>query len=351
MGLEFTGLLFVIIANDTGRNGQIEGMRKFLIFLFLLNLSQISSAQKLWPTGSADPIRIIVTFTPGGAPDILARILAEYWQKDFNNQIIVENKAGAGGNIGTELVAKSTPDGHTLLIGTVGTLTINPYLYRHLNYDAHQDLEPITFLASTPNVLVVNKYVPISDLGSLITLAKNRPNELSYASSGIGTSIHLSGELFAQLTKTKISHIPYKGRAQAIPDLVGGRVQMSFDNLTSALPLIKSGDLKALGVTSSQRSAYAPEIPTIAESNIPELKQFNVTSWFSLMGPAGMPKEEVQRIAAEVKKVFQLPEVRDKLLSMGLDPNPQGPQALHKLIQAESKKYSKLIKEIGITAE
>lgn len=326
-------------------------MRRFLIFLLLLGLSQISLAQKTWPSGSNEPVRIIVTFTPGGAPDILARILAEYWQKDFNNQIIVENKAGAGGNIGTEWAAKSPADGHTLLIGTVGTLTINPYLYSHLNYDAHNDLEPITFLASTPNVLVLNKYLQVNDVASLIRFAKNKPNELSYASSGIGTSIHLSGELFAQLTKIKMKHIPYKGRAQAIPDLLGGRVQMSFDNLTSALPLIKSGDLIALGVTSSSRSSYAPDIPTLAESGIAELKHFNITSWFSLMGPAGMNKEDVKKIADETKRILQLPEVREKLISMGLEPNPQGPQALHKLITAESKRYSKLIKEIGIRAE
>jgi tripartite-type tricarboxylate transporter receptor subunit TctC len=277
-------------------------MRKIISLIFLLVLSQISYAEKTWPYRSSEPIRIIVTFTPGGAPDILARVLAEGFQKDFNNQVIVENKPGAGGNIGTEIVSKAAPDSHTLLIGTVGTLTINPYLYRNLSYDAQKDLESITFLASTPNVLVVNKKFPANDLKSLVALIKSKPDQFSYASSGIGTSIHLSGELFQDLTKTKIRHIPYKGRAQAIPDLLAGRVQMSFDNLTSAIPLIKSGDLKAIGVTSLQRSPHAPDIPSLSELGVPQLKNFNVTSWFSLMGPAGMSKEDVAKIAAEVKK-------------------------------------------------
>ena len=341
----------VIIANDTGRSGQIEPMRNIISFIFLLVLSQISHADKSWPYRSSEPVKIIVTFTPGGAPDILARILADGFQKNFNNQVIVENKPGAGGNIGTEMVAKATPDGHTLLIGTVGTLTINPYLYKNLGYDAHKDLESITFLASTPNVLVVNKQLPANDLKSLIALIKSKPDQLSYASSGIGTSIHLSGELFQELTKTKMRHIPYKGRAQAIPDLLAGRVQMSFDNLTSAMPLIKSGDLKAIGVTSQQRSPHALDIPSLSELGVPQLKNFNVTSWFSLMGPAGMPKEDVARIAAEVKKILNAPETKERLLGLGLEPNPQGPQALNHLIQADSKRWSKLIQETGIKAE
>jgi tripartite-type tricarboxylate transporter receptor subunit TctC len=326
-------------------------MHYILTFVSLCILTQTAIAESSWPKQSTQPVRIIVTFTPGGAPDILARVLAEHWQKDHNNQVIVENKPGAGGNIGTELASKATPNGHTLLIGTVGTLTINPYLYKNLSYDAHRDLEPITFLASTPNVLVLNKDVPAHDARTLVTLAQSKPHEMSYSSSGIGTSIHLSGELFQQLTNTQIKHIPYKGRAQAIPDLLGGRVQMSFDNLSSAMPLIKSGDLKAIGVTSLQRSAYAPEIPTLSESGVPALQNFQVTSWFSLMGPAGMKKEDVRKIAAETKRILSLPDVKQRLLAMGLEPNPQGPDALNRLIQSDSKRWSKLIHETGIQAE
>lgn len=326
-------------------------MRHILAFISLSILTFSVLAEKSWPNRHTEPVRIIVTFTPGGAPDILARILAEYWQKDHQNQVIVENKPGAGGNIGTELVAKASPNGHTLLIGTIGTLTINPYLYKNLNYDARKDLESITFLASTPNVLVLNKDVPANNVKSLIALAKNNPNGLSYSSSGIGTSIHLSGELFQQLTQTKIKHIPYKGRAQAMPDLLGGRVQMSFDNLASALPLIKSGDLKAMGVTSAQRSVHAPEIPSLSESGVASLKNFQVTSWFSLMGPAGMNPDDVKKIAAETKRILHLPEVKERLAAMALEPNPQGPDSLNRLIQADSKRWSKLIEETGIKAE
>lgn len=341
----------VIIVNDTGRSVQIESMQYILTFVSLLILTQPTVAGSSWPKQSNQPVKIIVTFTPGGAPDILARVLAEHWQKDHNNQVIVENKPGAGGNIGTELVAKSAPNGHTLLIGTVGTLTINPYLYKNLSYDAQRDLEPITFLASTPNVLVLNKDVSARDAASLIALAKSNPNGMSFSSSGIGTSIHLSGELFQQLTNTQIKHIPYKGRAQSIPDLIGGRVQMSFDNLSSVLPLVKSGDLKAIGVTSLQRSAYAPDIPTLSESGVSALQNFQVTSWFSLMGPAGMKKEDVLKIATEAKRILSLPEVKQKLSGMALEPNPQGPEALKRLIQSDSKRWSKLIEEIGIQAE
>ncbi len=326
-------------------------MRHILTFISLSILTFASYAEKSWPNRSSEPVKIIVTFTPGGAPDILARILAEHWQKDLNNQVIVENKPGAGGNIGTELTAKAQPNGHTLVIGTVGTLTINPFLYKNLNYDPRKDLESITFLASTPNVLVLNKHVPATDAKSLIALAKSKPHDLSYSSSGIGTSIHLSGELFQQLTKTKMKHIPYKGRAQAMPDLLGGRVHMSFDNLASALPLIRSGDLKAIGVTSMQRSIHAPDIPTLSESGVPGLKNFQVTSWFSLMGPAGMNKADVQKIALETKRILNLPEVKERLSAIGLEANPQGPEALNQLIQQDSKRWSKLIEDTGIKAE
>ena len=327
------------------------GMNKILLSLSLLACVSLSSSPSwAWPQKNNEPIRIVVTFPTGGAPDILARLLAEQWQKELQNQVIVENKSGAGGNIGTDFVTKAAPDGHTLLIGTIGTLTINPYLYKNLSFDPQRDLEAITFLASTPNVLVVPKQLPVQDTKSLIQLARSKPYALSYSSSGIGTSIHLSGELFAQLTQSKIKHIPYKGRAQAMPDLLAGRVDMSFDNLASAIPLIRSGDLRAIGVTSAQRSSFAPEIPTLAETD-PSLRIFNVTSWFSLMGPKGMSNQDVAKISADVKRFMQLPEVREKLAHYALEANPQGPQALQKQIQQDAKRWSKLIKDNGIQAE
>ncbi|RYF40269.1 MAG: tripartite tricarboxylate transporter substrate binding protein [Comamonadaceae bacterium] len=295
-----------------------------------------------WP---AKPIRIVVTFPPGGAPDTLARILADKWAS-LGQPVTVDNKPGAGGNIGADMVAKAAPDGTVLVLGTVGTHAINASLYEKMPYNNLKDFSPISFLASTPNLLVVNKSVPANNVKELVELAKKQP--LNFGSSGSGTSIHLSGELFNTLAGVKMQHVPYKGRAQAIPDLLGGRIQMIFDNMPSALPLVKSGELKALGVTSATRSPAAPNIPTIAESG---LTGFEATSWFALLGPAGMPREMQLRMAQETAKVLALPDVREKLATLGLDPNPGTPEALMSLMQAETTKWARVVKESGAKAE
>lgn len=308
-------------------------------------IAQNSTVEKIWPT---QPIKIIVTFTPGGAPDILARILADKWQQSLGVNVVVENKPGAGGNIGADIVAKSKGDGYTLLLGTVGTQTINPYLYEKMPFNAQKDFTPIAFLASTPNLLVINKNLPVKNVQELISYAKAKPGELSFGSSGSGTSIHLSGELFKVMAGVDMQHIPYKGRAAAIPDLLGGRINMIFDNMPSALPLVKSGELRALGVTSLKRSPSAPEIPTIAESGLPG---FDATSWFALMGPANMPKAVLDRINAETNKVMGSTEVKARLFQIGLEVNPGTPEQLDKFIQAESKKWERVVKESGAKAD
>jgi len=305
----------------------------------------LSSAQAqagAWPT---KPIRIVVTFPPGGAPDTLARVLAEKWAP-LGQSITVDNKPGAGGNIGADIVAKAAGDGHTLVIGTVGTHAINAALYDKLPYNHLKDFTPITFLASTPNLLVVNKSVPANNVKDLIELAKKQP--LSFGSAGSGTSIHLSGELFNTLAGVKMQHIPYKGRAQAIPDLLGGRVQLMFDNMPSSLPLVKNGELKGIAVTSAQRSPAAPDIPTIAESGLPG---FEATSWFALLGSPGIPREVQMRINAETLKVMALPDVKEKLAKLGLDINTGTPEALTTLMQAETVKWAKVVKESGAKAD
>ena len=299
-------------------------------------------AQAVWPT---KPIRIVVTFPPGGAPDTIARILAEKWAP-LGQPITVDNKPGAGGNIGADFVAKSAGDGHTLVIGTVGTHAINAALYEKMPYNHVRDFTPVTFLASTPNLLVVNKSVPASTVKELVELARKQP--LSFGSSGSGTSIHLSGELFNTLAGVKMQHVPYKGRAQAIPDLLGGRIQLIFDNMPSALPLVKAGELKAIAVTSATRSPAAPNIPTIAESGLPG---FEATSWFALLGPAGIPRDVQMRINAETLKVLAMPDVKEKLGTLGLDPNPGTPEALAAVIQSETVKWAKVVKESGAKAE
>ena len=298
----------------------------------------VAAQTSSWP---ARPVRLIVTFPPGGAPDTLARILAEKWSS-LGQPFAVENKPGAGGNIGADFVAKSAPDGATLLIATVGTHAINSALYAKMPYDAVKDFTPISFLASTPNLLVLNKAVPANNVQELIALAKREP--LTFGSSGAGSSIHLSGELFNTMAGVKMLHVPYKGRAQAIPDLLGGRIQMIFDNMPSALPLVRSGELKALGVTSAQRSPAAPDIPTIAESGLPG---FEVDSWFALLGPAGMAPEVQMRINQEVARVLAMPDVRDKLAQLGLAAQPGTPQALAGLIRRETDKWAEVVKVSG----
>ncbi|MGA0832089.1 MAG: Bug family tripartite tricarboxylate transporter substrate binding protein, partial [Polynucleobacter sp.] len=286
-----------------------------------------------WPR---ETIRIVVSFTPGGAPDTLARVLAEDWQKTLGVPILVDNRPGHGGNIGADLVAKSNPDGYTLLIGTVGIHAINGALYEKLPYDPIADFTPISFLASTPNVLIVNKQLGVQSLKELITLAKSKPNELTFGSSGTGTSIHMSGELFKDLAGVQIRHIPYKGRAQSLPDLVSGRISMLFDNLASAQPLIRANEVIALGVTTLKRSPSAPDIPTLAEQG---LRGFEAVSWFSLMAPAKLPKEIQARLNQLTVQTLSKPEIRSRLSNGGLDPNPGSPEELSRYIQQEASKW------------
>ena len=298
-----------------------------------------------WPR---ETIRIVVSFTPGGAPDTLARVLAEDWQKTLGVPILVENRPGHGGNIGADLVAKSNPDGYTLLIGTVGIHAINGALYEKLPYDPIADFTPISFLASTPNVLIVNKQLGVQSLKELITLAKSKPNELTFGSSGTGTSIHMSGELFKDLASVQIRHIPYKGRAQSLPDLVSGRISMLFDNLASAQPLIRANEVIALGVTTLKRSPSAPDIPTLAEQG---LRGFEAVSWFSLMAPAKLPKEIQARLNQLTVQTLSKPEIRSRLSNGGLDPNPGSPEELSRYIQQEASKWRKIVQQSGARAE
>jgi tripartite-type tricarboxylate transporter receptor subunit TctC len=310
----------------------------FAAFAATLLAANAHAQAPAWPS---KPLRIVVTFPPGGAPDTLARILAEKWA-GLGQPITVDNKPGAGGNIGADFVAKSPGDGHTLVIGTVGTHAINPSLYDKMPYNNLKDFTPITFLAATPNLLVVNKNVPASSVKELIELAKKQP--LNFGSSGSGTSIHLSGELFNTLAGVKMTHVPYKGRAQAIPDLLGGRIQMIFDNMPSALPLVKSGELKAIAVTSANRSPAAPNIPTIAESGLPG---FEATSWFALYGSPGIPRDVQMKINAETVRVMNLPDVKEKLAGLGLEVGAGTPEALATFTQAETTKWAKVVKESG----
>ena len=299
-----------------------------------------------WPN---KPVRIVVPFAPGGTTDILARALAPELGKAFGQTFIVENKPGAGGNTGADLVAKSPPDGYTLLMGTVGTQAINPALYPKMPYDAVKDFVPITLFAGVPNVLVINPAkaaaYKITDVKSLIAYAKANPGKLNMASSGNGTSIHLSGELFKSMTGTYMLHFPYRGSGPALLDLIGGTMDVMFDNLPSALPQIKAGKLTALAVTSSERSAALPDVPTIAEAG--PVKGFEASSWFGLLAPAGTPPDIVNRLQQETAKALATPALKERLVSQGAIPSGNTPAQFTQFIAAETKKWAQVVKASG----
>ncbi len=289
------------------------------------------------------PLKIVVTFTTGGAPDILARIIGERLTAAWGQPVIVDNKPGAGGNLGADFVAKSAPDGYTIVVGTVGTHAINPALYSKMPYDAVKDFTPITLIATTPNMLVINNDVPAKNLKEFIALGK-KEGKMTFASSGSGTSIHVSGELFKTMTGIDMVHIPYKGRASAIPDVLGGRVTMMFDNMPSSLALVREGKLRALGVTSSTRSPAAPDVPTIAESGLPG---FDAVSWFALFAPANTPKPIIDKLQAEVRRILKTPDVTKKLADNGLDPVGGSSEELSAYQKAEITKWAKVVKDSG----
>ncbi len=291
------------------------------------------------------PIRLVVTFPPGGAPDTLARLFADKAQ--FGQAVVVDNKAGAGGNIGAEFVAKSPADGYTLVMGTVGTHSINGSLYAKMPYDMVKDFAPVGHVASAPNLLVVTNSLPVKNVAELITYMKANPDKLSFGSPGIGTSVHVSGELFKSLTGTSMQHVPYKGRQFAIPDLVGGSIQVMFDNMPSALPMAKEGKIRALAQTTATRSAAAPDVPTVAET----VPGFEATTWFAIFAPAGTPKDVVARINAEMQRVYKLPDVAEKLKALGLETWISTPEELARYQATEMTKWAKVVKDSGAKAD
>ncbi len=314
----------------------------------LAALPLAARAQTAWPT---KPVRIVVPFAASGTTDILARALAPELQRVFGQPFVVDNKPGAGGNTGAAEVAKSPADGYTLLMGTVGTHAINPALYPKMPYDHVKDFAPVTLVAGVPNVLVINpataQRLGVTDVASFVKALRASPGKLNMASSGNGTSIHLSGELFKSLTGTFMVHLPYRGSGPALIDLMGGQVDVMFDNLPSSLPHIKSGKLKALAVTSSLRSGALPDVPTVAESGVPELKSYEASSWFGLLAPAGTPADIVNRVQAETAKALGTPVLKERLLSQGAIPSGMTPAEFVKFIDAETKKWAAVVKASG----
>ncbi|MBM3406941.1 MAG: tripartite tricarboxylate transporter substrate binding protein [Betaproteobacteria bacterium] len=295
-----------------------------------------------WPNR---PVRLVVTFPTGGAPDILARLFSDKAQ--LGQPIIVDNRPGAGGNIGADFVAKSAPDGYTLVMGTVGTHAINGGLYAKMPYDMVRDFSPVSLVASAPNLLVVNNNLPVKTVSDLISYMKANPDKLSFGSPGVGTSVHVSGELFKTMTGTTMTHVPYKGRQFAIPDLVGGSIQLMFDNMPSALPMAREGKIRAVAVTTLKRSASAPEIPTVAET----LPGFEAVTWFAMFAPAGTPRAAIDRLHQEVLRVYRLPDVQERMQKLGLDAVLSTPEELATYQAAEISKWGDVVKKSGARAE
>ncbi|MGO4390326.1 Bug family tripartite tricarboxylate transporter substrate binding protein [Variovorax sp. M-6] len=314
----------------------------------LLVLAGPAAAQGTWPT---KPVRIVVPFAPGGTTDILARAVAPELSKAFGQQFIVDNRAGAGGNVGAEIVARAPNDGYTLLMGTVGTHGINRALYPKLPYDPIKDFAPITLVAAVPNVMEMNvdkaRALNINNVADFVKYAKANPGKLNMASSGSGTSIHLAGELFKSMTGSYMTHIPYRGSGPALMDMVGGNADVMFDNLPSSMQQIKGGKLKALAVTSSQRSPALPDVPTVEEAGGPALKGYEASSWFGLLAPAGTPPDIVNRIQQEVAKALAAPAVKEKLVAQGAIPSGNSPADFAKLIDSEHTKWAKVVKTSG----
>lgn len=293
-------------------------------------------------------ITIIVPFTAAGTTDILARLVGQKLGEKFDKSVVVENRPGAGGNIGTALVAKSAPDGYTLVMATIGTHAINSSLYKSMPYDAVRDFTPLTRVAMVPNVLVVNKDAPYNTVQELIAYGKANPGKLTFGSSGNGTTLHLSGELFKLRTGVPITHIPYKGSTPAIADLMGGQISMVFDNMPSVIQHIKGGRLKALAVTSSTRNAQLPDVPTIEESGVPN---YEVWSWFGLLAPAGTPAAVIDRLNREIVAIIRQPDVNTRILELGSVPTPETSAEFGAFIRAETDKWARVVKEAGVAID
>jgi tripartite-type tricarboxylate transporter receptor subunit TctC len=313
-----------------------------------------AAAAQDWPTR---PLHLIVPYAAGGPVDISARLVAPALQQALGQPVLAENKPGAGGNIGADFVAKSAPDGYTLVMGAIATHAINAALYPNFPYDPVRDFRHIALLVQVPNVLIVNDELRARSVDELIAAAKAQPGKLDFASGSTGSTGHLAGELFKQLTATYIVHIPYKGAAPAMQDLIAGRVQLMFDNLASALPQIQAGKVRALAVTTARRSSFLPEVPTLEESGV---KPFDLTTWWGLMAPAKTPQPIVDRLAAAAAQALDAPELRERWRAFGVDagidagserPAIRTPAEFTAFVERERQLYAQLVKRSGATVD
>ena len=319
-------------------------MTAFLrVLALVLSAAPFALHAQAWPSKQ---IRIIVPFPPGGFNDTLGRILAQDLPKTLGQPVIVENKPGGGSIIGTELAAKSAPDGYTLFIAALPFAVVQSL--SKTSFEVTKDFAPITLAGVSDNMLVAHPAFPVNSVQELIKLAKDKPGRINYGSSGAGTSVHLCMELFKTMTNTSMTHIPYKGSAPVVADLIGGQVDIMFDNLPNVIQHVRGGRMKALAVSGGKRSAAAPEVPTVAEAGVPG---FDVTVWFGVLAPAGTPREIIQRLNAESTKIINSVDVADKFMKQGVSPSTGTPEQFGDLVKSEVVRWAKVIKDAGIKAD
>jgi tripartite-type tricarboxylate transporter receptor subunit TctC len=317
--------------------------------LALLPILMLPVAPAAWAQAyPAKPVRIVVPFPPGGTSDILARTIGPRLSAEWGQPVVVDNRPGAAGNIAAEHVARATGDGYTLFITTVGIHAIHPSLYSKLPFDPLRDFTPVTNLVMLPSVLAVHPSIPVRSVKDLIALAKKRPGDLSYSSAGSGSQPHLTAELFKTMTGVNLLHVPYKGAAQQLTDLIAGHVALTFATAPSAVPFIKGGQMRAIGVSSGKRASALPDVPTIAEAGVPG---YEAVGWNGMVAPANLPAPVLEKVNATVVKVFNLPEVRDRMISLAADPVTTTPAQFGAYIKAEIAKWAKVVKASGAKAE
>jgi tripartite-type tricarboxylate transporter receptor subunit TctC len=307
--------------------------------------TSLDAVAQSYPT---KPVRIIVPFSPGGASDALPRLLGARLAEIWGQQIIIDNRPGAAGNIGMEMGAKAPPDGYTLTSGPIGNLAVNPHMYK-LSYDVFKDFTPITMMGTVENGLVVHPSIPARSVKELIALLKARPGELNYGSGGVGTQAHMAGELFRAMTRTNMVHVPYKGVGASVADLLGGHLAMIFAQMHAVMPYVKGGKLRALGIATLKRSPAFPDLPTIAEAG--NLPGFESISWYALVGPAGMPQALVTKIQSDSARVLHSADIREKLAAQGVEPGGDTPDQLRKVMRADYDRYGEIIRKLNIKAD
>jgi tripartite-type tricarboxylate transporter receptor subunit TctC len=321
-----------------------EAMHYRIFHGVVIAMTNVIACAQIYPS---KPVRLIVPYAPGGGVDIVARALGQELTKRLGQQIVIENKTGAGGNIGSDAVAKATPDGYTLLIASPAN-AVNPSLYANMPFNPARDLVPVALVATTPAVLLVGPALPVRSIKELVALAKAKPGTLNFGSGGSGTTEHLAGEMFNAQAGLNLVHVPYKGGAAALPDLISGQISLFFVNQTFALPYIKAGTIKALGVASDERSAALPDVPTFAEAGFAD---FRVSVWYGIMAPLGTPQEIITRLNREIVAALASPEMRERLQTMSLKPLPGTPAEFASFFAAEMTRWARVVKTSGAKAE